>query len=73
MGGLFQGPVDQRLVLDDLVEFQAAGGGEQQGRPRIVDTQGQLVRGEAAEHHRMHRADPRAGKHGHRRLGTIGM
>ena len=35
----------------------------------IVDPGGQLRRGEPAEHHRVHRADPGAGEHGDDRLG----
>ena len=55
--------VDQRLVLDDAVELQAAARRDQQLRLRIIDTHRQLVRREPAEHHRVHRAQPRAGQH----------
>ncbi|MCY1284327.1 hypothetical protein D9M70_332260 [compost metagenome] len=64
----FQCLVHQRLVFDDALELQAAGRGEHQLRPGVVDAQRQLVGREAAEHHRVHRADPRAGEHRHRRL-----
>ena len=60
--------VDQRLVLDHPIEFQAAGRRQQQRWPRIIDTQGQLVGCKATEHHRVHRTDTRAGEHGHGRL-----
>ncbi|MNE12306.1 hypothetical protein D3C80_1050960 [compost metagenome] len=66
--GQLQGAVDQRLVGNHLVEFQPAGCRQQQRGPGVIDAQGQLVGGKAAEHHRMHRANPRAGQHGHGRL-----
>ncbi len=39
------------------------------GRGRALDAAGERLRGEAAEHDRMHRADPRAGEH---RIGRLG-
>jgi hypothetical protein len=36
----------------------------------VVDAIGDRVRREAAEHHRMHRADARAGEHRHRGFGN---
>ena len=38
----------------------------------VVDAARELLGGEAAEHHRMHRADPRAGQHREDSLGHIG-
>jgi hypothetical protein len=61
--------VDQGLVLHDTTGLDAAGAGDQRLGPGIVDAHGQLVRREAAEDHRVHRADAGAGKHGDQRLG----
>ena len=36
---------------------------------RVVDARGEARRGEAAEHHRVDRADARAGEHREHRLG----
>ena len=60
--------VEQRLVRDDPVHFDAARGRQDHARPRVVDAGRQLVRREPAEHDRMHRADPGAGEHRDRRL-----
>ena len=62
------GAVEQRLVFDDAVGLDAAGGGKDQRRLEIVDAGGELVRGEAAEHHRMDGAQPGAGQHRHHRF-----
>lgn len=64
----FEGLVHQRLVFDHPIELQPAGSGEHQLRRGVVDAQGQLVGSEATEHHRMHRAQARAGEHRHGRL-----
>ena len=45
-----------------------AAGGQDDLRLGVVDAGRQLLGGEAAEHHRMHGADARAGQHGDRRL-----
>ncbi len=66
--GQLEGPLDQRAVRDDPAGLDAAGRGDQDGGAGVVDAQGQLVGGEAAEHHRVHRADPGAGQHGDHRL-----
>jgi hypothetical protein len=39
---------------------------------RVVDAHGQLARGEAAEHDRVHRAEPGTGQHRDHGLGIIG-
>ncbi len=43
-------------------------GGDQDSAAAVLDAVRQAVRGEAAEHHRMDRAEPGAGQHRHRRL-----
>jgi hypothetical protein len=62
------GLVEQRLVGDDAAGLEAAGGRHDELRLGIVDARGKLARREAAEHHRMHRADARARQHGDDRL-----
>jgi hypothetical protein len=64
------GPVEDRLVLHDAAGLDAAGRRDHDLRQRVVDADGQLVRGEAAEDHRVHSADPRAAEHGHHGLGN---
>jgi hypothetical protein len=49
--------------------LDAAGSRDHQNRPCIVDALGELVRREAAEDHRVHRADACTGEHRHDRLG----
>ena len=61
--------VEQRLVGDDAAGLEAAGRRDHHLRLRVVDAGGELLRGEAAEHHRMHGADAGAGEHGDRRFG----
>ena len=67
MLGLVRRPVDgrveERLVLDDPVDLDAAGRGDDQPGLRVVDPDRELVRGEAAEHHAVHGAESRAGEH----------
>jgi len=63
--------VDHRLERDHLAAAQAAVGADQQLGPGVVDAQGQVVRGEAAEHHRVHRADARASQHGDGRIHRV--
>ena len=55
--------VEQRLVLHDAAGLEPATGREDQFRFRVFDARRKLFRREAAEHHRMHRADPRASQH----------
>ena len=59
-----QGPVQQRLVRHDLARARTAVGAHDHLGRGIVDALRQVDRGEAAEHHRMHRADAGAGQHG---------
>ena len=61
--------VDQRLVEHDLAHAAAAVGGDHQRGPRVVDARREARRGEAAEHHRVDRADARAGEDRERGLG----
>ena len=63
------GEIEQRLVFDDTAGLDAAARGQDDFRLGVVDARRQLLGGEAAEHHRMHRADARAGEHGDDRLG----
>ena len=65
---MLDGPVEQRLVGDDAAGLDAAGGGDDQLRLRVVDAGGELLRGEAAEHDRVDGAEPGAGEHGEGRL-----
>ena len=66
--GEFYGFVEQRLVLHEAAGFEPATGREDQFRFGILDAGGELFCGKPAEHHRMHRADPRAGQHRDHRL-----
>ena len=63
------GGVEQRLVGHHPVDLDAARSGQDQLRLRVVDAGGQLLRREAAEDHRVNRADPGAGQHADHRLG----
>jgi hypothetical protein len=65
--------VEQRLVGHDLAGAAAGVGADDRRRLRIVDAARQAHAGEAAEHHRVDRADARAGQHREHRLGIIGM
>ena len=56
--------VEQRLVFDDAAGLDAAGRGQDHLGRRILDPRRQFLGREAAEHHRMHRADAGAGEHG---------
>jgi hypothetical protein len=55
--------VEQRLVVHDAAGLDAAACREDQLRLGVLDPGRQFLGREAAEHHRMHRADPRAGQH----------
>ena len=59
-----ESPFDQRQVLDRPARFEAAGGGHDHGRPRVVDPHGEFAGGEAAEDDGVDGADAGAGKHG---------
>ena len=66
--------LQERLVGDHAVRFDAAGGGEHHLRGRILDPHGEFVGREAPEHHGMDRAEPGAGQHSpNRASGTMGM
>ena len=57
--------VEQRLVLHDAAGLEPAACREDQFWLGVLDPGGEFFRGKAAEHHGMHRADPRAGQHRH--------
>ena len=61
--------IEQRLVGNDAANLDAAGGGQDHARLRVVDPRRQLVRGKPAKHDRMDRTDPRAGQHREGRFG----
>ena len=69
VGRQLDGGVDHRLVGDDTGRLDAARGGDDDLRPGVVDADGELGRGEAAEHHRVDSADPCAGQHRDHGLG----
>ena len=60
--------IEQRLVGNDARAFDAAARGQDHLRLAVVDAGRKLLGGKAAEHHRMNRADARAGEHGEHRL-----
>ncbi|MBM7471309.1 hypothetical protein JOE66_000943 [Subtercola frigoramans] len=64
-----QGFDDGRQVLDDTARFDATGCCDDHFRTGIVQSCGEFLRGESAEHDRVHGAQPRAGEHRHDRLG----
>ena len=61
--------VHHRLVGNDPARLDAAGGRDHRLRRGVVDADRKLRRREAAEDHRMDRAEPGAGQHRHQRLG----
>ncbi len=61
--------VDEVLVGNRLAAAHSGIRGDHHLRRRVVDPRGEARRGEAAEDHRVDRADARAGEHGERRLG----
>ena len=71
-GGLVLGEIDrlveQRLVGDDAGALDAAARRQDDLRLGVVDAGGQLLGREAAEHHRMDGAEPRAGQHAEHRF-----
>ncbi|KAG1250346.1 hypothetical protein G6F68_012853 [Rhizopus microsporus] len=69
--GLGAGRIDHRLVRNQLATAHAGIGGNQQFRFRIVDAQRQVMRCKAAEHHRVHRTDARAGEHREHGFGHV--
>ena len=64
-----QGLVGIVLQLDLPAAAQALIGGDDELRLAVGDAAGQRIRREAAEHHGVDGADPRAGEHGVSRLG----
>ena len=60
--------VEQRLVVHDAAGLEPAAGGQDDFGLGVVDAGRQLLGGEAAEHHRVHGADARAGQHRDHRL-----
>ena len=62
--------IEQRLIFDDPARLDAAARGQNDLRLGVVDAGRKLLRGETAEHHRMHRADARASEHRDDRLGN---
>ena len=69
VGGGLQRLVDDLLVVDDPGRFDAAGRRDDRLGAGVVDPGGEFPGGEAAEHHGVHGADPRAGEHADDRLG----
>ena len=63
--GQLDGFVEQRLVQHKAAGLEPAACREDQFWFGILDPGGEFFRGKAAEHHGMHRADPRAGQHRH--------
>ncbi len=61
--------VGHLLERHHLAAAPAAVGGDEQRGLRVVDAVAQRLGAEAAEHHRVHRADARARQHGDRQLG----
>ena len=57
------------LERDDRAPAPGTVGGDEHLRLRVVDAVLERLRGEAAEHHRVRRADARTGEHGRDRLG----
>ncbi len=68
MARLLERAVEERLVLDDAVDLDAARAGEHDLRPRVVDSNRQLVRGEPAEDDGVDGAQASAREHGEDRL-----
>ncbi len=60
--------VEQRLVADHLAGAAAGIGADDEHRLGVVDPAREAAAREAAEHHRMDRADARAGQHREHRL-----
>ncbi len=65
---LLQRRIDIGLERHQLAAAHAAVGGDHQPAVAVLDAPRQRLGREAAEHHRMDRADPRAGEHGDRCL-----
>ena len=68
--GTFQRLVDVHLQRHFLAAAQTFVGGDDEFGCRIGNPSGQRIRRKAAEHHRVHRADARAGEHRDCRFGN---
>ena len=73
MAGDLQGLIDPGLVAHRHAILETGIGTHHQRRARIDDAAGQAGRCEAAEHHRVHRANACAGQHGDGGLGHHGQ
>ncbi len=62
--------IEQRFVLYDSARFDAARPREDRLGAAIIDAHGQFIGSKTAEHHRMHRAQSRAGQHGDHSFGN---
>ena len=69
VAGALGGLVDIGLERHLAAAAQAFVGGDDDVDFAVLDAAGERIRREAAEHHRMDRADARAGEHRERRLG----
>ena len=63
VSGEIDGVVQQRLVIDDSPRLDTTGCRYDHFWLRVVDAHRELVGGESAEHHRVHRAKPCARQH----------
>ena len=63
--------IDIFLQRHNAAAAIGAVGGDERDRAAIADPVTNAVGAESAEDHRVHRADPRAGQHGNRRLGNV--
>ena len=68
--GDLEGGVDHRLVVDGAGRLDATRRGDDGGGAGVVDARGEFVRREAAEHHRVHGAQPRTRQHRDDGLGN---
>ena len=66
--GKFDRLIEQRLVVHEAAGLEPAARREDQFWFGVLDAGGEFFRRKTAEHHRMHRADPRAGQHRDHRL-----
>ena len=69
MLGRVDGVVEHRFVLHGPGRFDPAGGRHDNRRAGVIDAHGEFVRGEPAEHNRVHRAQPGARQHRDHGLG----
>jgi hypothetical protein len=69
VGGLVDGGVEERFVVDRAGGFDATACGDDRLRGAVVDTDSQFIGRKAAENDGMDRAKPGAGEHRLQRLG----